>query len=142
MTATDFDLPEQQARRQIDALLQAAGWQVQRRRDMNLGAGPGVAVRELQTGAGPADYALFLAEPHRIVAEVDRRLTALDAVDAAIDAGLAKCGRLRQAILKSAFEGRLVEQEPNDEPVGALHHGSEQGAPDTLVPLGIKAGSQ
>lgn len=52
--------PEQLARRQIDAILAAAGWVVQDRKDLNLGAGPGVAVREFQTRAGPADYLLFL----------------------------------------------------------------------------------
>jgi len=32
----------------------------------------------------------------------------------------ATCAGLRQAILKRAFEGRLVPQDPNDEPAGAL----------------------
>lgn len=49
-----------------------------------------------------------LAEQRRIVAEVDRRLSVLDALDRSLDANLARCGRLRQAILKRAFEGRLV----------------------------------
>ncbi|MDX2170445.1 MAG: hypothetical protein SF182_25460, partial [Deltaproteobacteria bacterium] len=49
-----------------------------------------------------------LAEQHRIVAEVDRRLSVLDALDAALDTNLARCARLRQAVLKRAFEGRLV----------------------------------
>ena len=49
-----------------------------------------------------------LAEQHRIVAEVDRRLSVLDALDRSLAANLARCGRLRQAILKRAFEGRLV----------------------------------
>lgn len=52
--------PEQLARRKIDAILTAAGWVVQDRQDVNLGAGGGVAVREFQTKAGPADYLLFL----------------------------------------------------------------------------------
>lgn len=52
--------PEAQARQRIDALLVEAGWVVQDRALMNLGAGPGVVVREFQTGAGPADYLLFL----------------------------------------------------------------------------------
>jgi len=47
-------------------------------------------------------------EQHRIVAEVDRRLSVLDALDTTLDANLARCARLRQAILKRAFEGRLV----------------------------------
>jgi type I restriction enzyme S subunit len=49
-----------------------------------------------------------LAEQHRIVAEVDRRLSVLDALDATLDANLVRCTRLRQAILMRAFEGRLV----------------------------------
>lgn len=52
-----------------------------------------------------------LAEQHRIVAEVDRRLSVLDALDATLDASLARCARLRQAVLKRAFEGRLVPPE-------------------------------
>jgi type I restriction enzyme S subunit len=31
-----------------------------------------------------------------------------------------RCSRLRQSILKWAFEGRLVDQHPNDEPAEAL----------------------
>jgi len=33
---------------------------------------------------------------------------------------LARADRLRQAILKRAFEGRLVPQDPNDEPAEVL----------------------
>jgi type I restriction enzyme, R subunit len=39
--------------------LAAAGWVVQSRDRMNLGAAPGVAVREFSTATGPVDYALF-----------------------------------------------------------------------------------
>ena len=56
----------------------------------------------------------------RIVAEVDRRLSVLDAVAALVDTNLARCARLRQSILKMAFEGRLVPQDPNDEPASVL----------------------
>jgi type I restriction enzyme R subunit len=41
-------------------MLLAAGWDVQERAAMNLAAAPGVAIRKLQTSAGPADYLLFL----------------------------------------------------------------------------------
>lgn len=44
--------PEQRARKNIDQLLKAAGWQVQDRRDLNLGAGLGVAVREFPLSTG------------------------------------------------------------------------------------------
>lgn len=67
-----------------------------------------------------------LAEQRRIVAEVDRRLSVLDALEGALAANLARCGRLRQAILKRAFEGRLV---PAD---GADANGSEVVAGDKM----------
>ena len=44
----------------IDGQLTEAGWLVQSREHMNLGAGLGVAVREFATGIGPVDYALFV----------------------------------------------------------------------------------
>jgi len=52
--------PEQQAREQIDAKLTAAGWVVQSYRDMNLGAGLGLAVTEFPGAHGPADYLLYV----------------------------------------------------------------------------------
>ena len=55
-------MPEQDARHRIDAALETAGWLVQDRDDMNLAAGPGVAVREFKMapGHGFADYLLFV----------------------------------------------------------------------------------
>jgi type I restriction enzyme S subunit len=47
-------------------------------------------------------------EQEQIVAEVDRRFSVLDQVEATVNASLARCALLRQAILKRAFEGRLV----------------------------------
>ena len=52
--------PEQLARDKIDAMLKASGWIVQAKKDLNLIAGLGVAVREYQTDVGPADYVLFV----------------------------------------------------------------------------------
>jgi type I restriction enzyme, R subunit len=52
--------PEDHAREKIDALLASAGWVVQSRPEMNLGAGPGAAVREFAMDSGPVDYALFV----------------------------------------------------------------------------------
>jgi type I restriction enzyme R subunit len=52
--------PEDRARETIDAQFAAAGWVVQSRDQMNLGAAAGVAVREFATGIGPVDYALFV----------------------------------------------------------------------------------
>jgi type I restriction enzyme R subunit len=52
--------PEASARQKIDKLLEAAGWKVQDRKDMNLGAALGVAVREFPLPGGFADYLLFV----------------------------------------------------------------------------------
>ncbi len=52
--------PEQQARETIDAKLVASGWVVQDKRALNPAAALGVAVREYDTDAGPADYILFV----------------------------------------------------------------------------------
>ena len=61
-----------------------------------------------------------LPEQHRIVAEVERRLSVVDELEATVEKNLARCARLRQSILKRAFEGRLVPQDPNDEPASVL----------------------
>ena len=61
-----------------------------------------------------------LAEQHRIVAEIDRLLSTADETEQALRAQLARAARLRQAVLKRAFEGKLVPQDPADEPASAL----------------------
>ena len=52
--------PEAQARLAIDERLQQAGWLLQDFKKINLGAGPGIAVREYPTDTDPADYVLFV----------------------------------------------------------------------------------
>lgn len=61
-----------------------------------------------------------LAEQAEIVAEVDRRLSVADAAETQVEHALQRAARLRQAILKRAFEGKLVPQDPTDEPAAAL----------------------
>jgi type I restriction enzyme, S subunit len=61
-----------------------------------------------------------LAEQERIVAEVERRLSVVEEMEATVEASLRRAERLRQTILKRGFEGRLVPQDPSDEPASAL----------------------
>jgi type I restriction enzyme R subunit len=52
--------PEEVARQQIDDMLTAAGWVIQDRQKLNLGAGLGVAIREFSLRTGAADYLLMI----------------------------------------------------------------------------------
>jgi type I restriction enzyme S subunit len=61
-----------------------------------------------------------LAEQKQIVAEVDRRLSVVSELEANVEANLKRAERLRQSILERAFSGRLVPQDPNDEPASML----------------------
>jgi type I restriction enzyme, S subunit len=61
-----------------------------------------------------------LNEQVQIVAEVEQQLSLAQESESQIAADLKRSSRLRQSILKRAFEGKLVPQDPNDEPVSAL----------------------
>jgi type I restriction enzyme, S subunit len=60
------------------------------------------------------------AEQDRILAEVDRKLSVVEEQEFVIGQNLLRAERLRQSILKRAFEGKLASQDPNDEPATVL----------------------
>lgn len=47
-------------------------------------------------------------EQHQIVAEVERRLSVIDELEATVEADLTRADRLRQSVLGDAFSGKLV----------------------------------
>ena len=61
-----------------------------------------------------------LAEQEQIVSELERCFSIADEVEGTIISELRRSEHLRQSILKHAFSGKLVPQDPNDEPVEML----------------------
>jgi type I restriction enzyme S subunit len=61
-----------------------------------------------------------LQEQERIAAEVEAKLSVVDQNEAACEKASRAIDALRQSILKRAFEGKLVPQDPNDEHASVL----------------------
>jgi type I restriction enzyme S subunit len=82
----------------------------------------GVAIKHLSI----TDFAKMalplptLAEQEEIVREVDRRFTAADHLAVTLNRQLHRARATRQSLLREAFAGKLVLQDPNDEQASAL----------------------
>ncbi len=59
-------------------------------------------------------------EQKQIVQQIESRLSILEKLEQDIEDGLKQAETLRQSLLKKAFEGKLVAQDPNDEPASVL----------------------
>lgn len=61
-----------------------------------------------------------MAEQKRIIAAIEEHLSRIDTAKALLERCLQRCGVLRRSILAAAFSGRLVDQDPDDEPASVL----------------------
>jgi len=56
-----------------------------------------------------------ISEQHAIIEEVERHFSVADKAERVANQSLKQAERLRQSVLKKAFEGKLVPQDPTDE---------------------------
>lgn len=61
-----------------------------------------------------------IPEQQQIVAEIEKRFAVADEMEKAVNDSLLQAEKLKQSILKQAFAGKLVPQNPNDEPAAVL----------------------
>ena len=86
--------------------------------DMAYGAGkPGLNLTNIRE--------VTISVPNKQIQEetvqvIDDRIEKIDRLNAVIEQNMRKIETLRQSILKCAFEGKLVPQDPNDEPASTL----------------------
>jgi type I restriction enzyme, R subunit len=124
--------PEQKARDIIDAKLTASGWLIQDKNKINLAAAPGIAIREYQTGVGPADYVLFIDKKPVGIIEAKREeegvhLTVVE--DQTVDYATAKLKYLNNDPLRFCYESTgevsrftdYHDPKPRSRPVFSFH---------------------
>jgi type I restriction enzyme S subunit len=78
---------------------------------------PHVNIRDLKLMYLPLTC---LEEQRVIVNEIETHISIIDQTEANVDKSLKQVERLRYSILKRAFEGKLVPQDPSDEPAEKL----------------------
>ena len=61
-----------------------------------------------------------LDEQQEIVDQIEKHFSIIDKLETVVQQSIKESKRLRQSILKQAFEGKLVEQDPNDESASVL----------------------
>lgn len=69
-----------------------------------------------------------IKEQQHIISEIEEKFAIVDQLEQDISDNLKRVGVLRQAILEKAFSGRLIAQDPNDEPASVLLERIRRGA--------------
>lgn len=86
------------------------------------GKGTGTTFNAI-TGGQLTNFEIPLAplrEQEKISEEIERRFSVIDDITKTVTQSIEQAERLRQSILKRAFEGKLVPQDPTDEPASKL----------------------
>ena len=82
----------------------------------------GTTIKHL-TGKGLANLEIpvcSIAEQIQIAQQIESRLSVVEKLEKDIEDGLRQAEALRQSLSKKAFEGKLVSQDPDDEPASVL----------------------
>jgi len=77
------------------------------------------SINQEQLGSVPLPLC-SLSEQYKTIEEIERVVSVADKIESTIEQSLKQAERLRQGILKRAFEGKLVPQNPEDEPAEKL----------------------
>ena len=119
--SSDYLNPEARARMAIDEQLAACGWEVQDYQNAAVAAARGVAVREVPTEAGPADYVLYVDAQAVGVIEAKKQGNTLTGVEP------------QTRKYQSAYPGQL----PAFQVDGALPFGYESTGAETRFTCGL-----
>lgn len=101
----------------------ATGWHSPLCRSQVLGVAASSAGQHNVSLAAAADVVIPLppaSEQERILDALDEAVSVADEASTEIAATLRRCARLRQSVLRWAFDGRLTDRDPSDEPAEHL----------------------
>jgi len=104
------------------------------------------AIRDEDVFTQKINVPISIAEQNKIIQEIESRLSVCDKIEETIECSLKQAKALRLSIIKKAFEGKLVPQDPNDEPAEKLleriRAAKGNGKPDKKAPSGRQVNSK